>query len=569
MRLSTIAPTITTYLESDTSDLEVVESIVSLMKYRHHDEMKEKLLLIPFEELSFNGSSSLLKYLLENAYIERDEDSAKIIMEMWNDVFPEDDYLLGQTFVMSLKFPDDFYRWFVNMFPLIDYQKYVTSLVKYTSDENANITLNRFELGFGPQKPIIYSNIIDALDDIYLEYNIDLSYVRSYIKNLLSDVNVEAPLGFSNLYDSENSSNITLMNYLKDVTDIPFTMTPCKAALITLDSLDLLEKSRPSSYEKNIEIENSAVEDNDLSPYKNLTIAFSSMNILQLHSVKPISNNPLDLGSTDDTIINESNINNGNDNDISDSNDSNESKDLYFKVKPISNDSKLADVSVFNEEIEELIFRVLGPSFPPIQHVEYDPKNICKMYGGCRMLTCWEYENVDIDGYRLDNDDIDISSIEWYTGVCEYCDRKIYKDKKHCALRMPMSGGSWRGCFCSWDCVIGSTDDLEVVKLCEYFSKMYDMYGIFDRTWNSGDNSENVNDIRDNDNDSNDITYTQNIDEFDIENMISISKNIDISSKNILLLNIMNGSNTTNSNNNSSNSSNNSSNSIDANVFKI
>ena len=103
------------------------------------------------------------------------------------------------------------------------------------------------------------------------------------------------------------------------------------------------------------------------------------------------------------------------------------------------------------------------------------------------MMTCWEHENVDIDDSRLDNDNIDPNQIEnGIPGSCEYCDKKILQ--KHYAKRMPMVGGSWKGCFCKWQCVKDSTDDDITISLCNYFKRLYNRYGIFDRVWIENEN---------------------------------------------------------------------------------
>lgn len=67
-------------------------------------------------------------------------------------------------------------------------------------------------------------------------------------------------------------------------------------------------------------------------------------------------------------------------------------------------------------------------------------RTICTRYGGCRMLSCQEFEVPDDDG-----------SVEWFTGECIHCKQAI--DHKESAVRIPQLSGGWRGCFCEWYCV--------------------------------------------------------------------------------------------------------------------
>jgi len=93
------------------------------------------------------------------------------------------------------------------------------------------------------------------------------------------------------------------------------------------------------------------------------------------------------------------------------------------------------------------------------------------------MLSCVLYDNEDgFDGAYL-------KTYDWFTGVCEKCVSKI--PFRHWAVREPHYWGGWRGCYCSWDCVL---DDLKNSKhfnitqmLVDYFSTLILTFGIQDR----------------------------------------------------------------------------------------
>lgn len=66
--------------------------------------------------------------------------------------------------------------------------------------------------------------------------------------------------------------------------------------------------------------------------------------------------------------------------------------------------------------------------------------------GPCRMLTCncREYDS---------DEDVDDEQDWWefYEGMCQVCNGKL-QDMSH-AVRFPVNGGGWCGCYCSFDCM--------------------------------------------------------------------------------------------------------------------
>lgn len=66
------------------------------------------------------------------------------------------------------------------------------------------------------------------------------------------------------------------------------------------------------------------------------------------------------------------------------------------------------------------------------------------------MLLCNCCDNYDEDVIDLDRD--------WFTGHCNECFKKI-RSRSH-ALRFPIHDGSWRSCFCSFQCLKAYIEDL-------------------------------------------------------------------------------------------------------------
>jgi len=105
------------------------------------------------------------------------------------------------------------------------------------------------------------------------------------------------------------------------------------------------------------------------------------------------------------------------------------------------------------------------------------------------MFTCVDYNIFDphTDEYN--------PYYDWFTEACDECNATIAN--RYYAVRIPVTGGMWRGCFCSWECVLGSillpidedTEDKEAVEeynqnqkeIIEYYAYQMEKYGIQDR----------------------------------------------------------------------------------------
>lgn len=129
----------------------------------------------------------------------------------------------------------------------------------------------------------------------------------------------------------------------------------------------------------------------------------------------------------------------------------------YFNIEPIDEDineleNHVKNMCVFNKEIENLtdIIKISLSSFSNSNknsNIDPDrifgPRNaiienecISGIKGGCRMLSCTCKENEE----------------EWFYNSCDACLKKI-RDPSH-ALRFPLNGGGWIGCYCSLICLV-------------------------------------------------------------------------------------------------------------------
>jgi len=101
---------------------------------------------------------------------------------------------------------------------------------------------------------------------------------------------------------------------------------------------------------------------------------------------------------------------------------------------------------------DSLIFNEYGPVNSCYScSLNIDKNHECLKFGGCRMLLCNEYPEVDIFGEQIDLTAKNIITTDWFKSKCNQCNKKIRK--KHHALRLPLLYGGWQGCYCSFECL--------------------------------------------------------------------------------------------------------------------
>lgn len=131
-------------------------------------------------------------------------------------------------------------------------------------------------------------------------------------------------------------------------------------------------------------------------------------------------------------------------------------------------------------QLNDELFRIYGPSYFVIGRsiLDTNSDDPCEKYGGCRMHLCKGHTpRVDYD-----DDEEALGEIDWFTGVCCMCTKKIRA--RHRAVRMPLPYGGWdTDCYCSWECVKDDIIEPESVQylLVDYFKDKMIKYGIYDR----------------------------------------------------------------------------------------
>ena len=109
----------------------------------------------------------------------------------------------------------------------------------------------------------------------------------------------------------------------------------------------------------------------------------------------------------------------------------------------------LTDQALGNLQSDIKLYRLLGPANP---FIDADTDEL--EYGGERMFLSVKFEQ---------NDDDDRQVLDWFTGSCLVCSRRIRR--RFHAVRRPIISGGWAECYCSWQCV-----NIRLTELAELFS---------------------------------------------------------------------------------------------------
>ncbi|CAH6418149.1 Hypothetical protein HVR_LOCUS24 [uncultured virus] len=106
---------------------------------------------------------------------------------------------------------------------------------------------------------------------------------------------------------------------------------------------------------------------------------------------------------------------------------------------------------------------------------------VCGKYGGCRMITCSEFETMYADGEEIDVCAIEEHTrhIDWFRNSCDRC--LTYIPKRHYAVRRPLLHGGWKGCFCSFEHMTEGVTDPQVALMIGRMKEQMYRIGIRDR----------------------------------------------------------------------------------------
>lgn len=165
-----------------------------------------------------------------------------------------------------------------------------------------------------------------------------------------------------------------------------------------------------------------------------------------------------------------------------DTKDLNKVKDTFITQYAISTISEkiimlrgLIDLPSYDDSS---IFQEFGPVNAVYGH-DADDEHECSKYGGCRMFLCNDFEEEDVDGYRVDPLSEQDHKIQWFKGKCDICYNNIVS--YHHALRFPLPQGGWQGCYCQFSCLEQDVEDANTALTVGRIKEQLLTFGIRDR----------------------------------------------------------------------------------------
>lgn len=143
-------------------------------------------------------------------------------------------------------------------------------------------------------------------------------------------------------------------------------------------------------------------------------------------------------------------------------------KDIEEKLRNMSSEELNSLIANMENEHTIKLFRIYGPSNA------FNDENIPNQD---RMFICSYYDyNLDIL-HDMEADEENLPN--WFTEYCDFCNKKI--DNYRYAVRIPMINGGWKGCYCSWECIMKENKKYHIPSiefLIKYYRDMMNKIGI-------------------------------------------------------------------------------------------
>lgn len=140
-------------------------------------------------------------------------------------------------------------------------------------------------------------------------------------------------------------------------------------------------------------------------------------------------------------------------------------------------------LNIKNTVDDILLFQEFGPvNSLYSHHTDFlNQTHDCVKYGGCRMLICREFEEMYVDGDMVDLLSVDscYPVADWFRGSCDECLKKI--TSRYCCVRQPLINGGWRGCYCSFECLLPHVEDANTSVMVGRMKEQLETIGIRDR----------------------------------------------------------------------------------------
>nr|QBK92212.1 MAG: putative transmembrane protein [Pithovirus LCPAC304] len=378
-------------------------------------DLQSRLDVLPIELLSREADKKLFICLMTSAKTSPlGKKAAKIILERWKkgDI---DEHLPESPvyFLMQAGIEQDIFDLMIAALDTWDYASFVYAFIHQDSSPEVEMALTRLDRAYGDQDQEVYQVL---LQEIKRQHRNEDSYnhvVKAYLESKLEVVSDYAPRPkwiksyYATLPD-EGDPEMEVTEEMSIAGILPSAKDAADMILRTLEDMPLVTDILPKKSRKSKK-----------------KVSFSCPRITPEQKEVLDSNKEL----VREAFVTAYNIGT-----------------VEQKVALLGD--LAGEISKEVLATDEKLFTILGPT-NPIYGMVIDPDSDCCKYGGCRMLTCIDFENEDEFGV-IDEDNPE-ETIEWFSGFCEYCHLKIAK--KIYALRRPLTFGGWKGVFCSFKCL--------------------------------------------------------------------------------------------------------------------
>lgn len=406
------------------------------------DELRKYMDVLPLEKLDAKVEKQVFVCFMKSAISSPLGSTAvKIIIERWRE--GDIDGHLPETpvyFLMQDDIDQDIFDAMAKALDNWDYPSFVYALIHQDSSPEVEMALMRLDRAYGPQDQEVYRVLLDQIERQRSEEGTYNHVVKEYLESRLENVSEYAPRPkwimnyYSHIPDEQDpeleiTEDMTIEGVLPGAEEaIKFLFRKFGEIPLVEEALKKISKEAPPRATEMVQYKDIPVL---LSPKASRRKGKEKQTVVKCPMITPEQKEAFELHKDEIKRAFIISYNTGT---------------LKEKVEMLGDLAN--DISEEMLGKDEKLFTLLGPANPIYGQI-IDPDSPCCKYGGCRMLTCIDFENEDEFGV-IDEDDPQ-ENIEWFTGACEACHRKIAK--KIYALRRPLTFGGWKGTFCSFTCL--------------------------------------------------------------------------------------------------------------------
>jgi hypothetical protein len=432
-----------------------LDLVMTAISYRHHDQLRRYLKMIPLVTMNPAASDEWLKLFLEQAYSEDNGIAMTMIINVWSDanIAEELQPILISLFRMNF-FEPEFYTYLIKLYPNLTFTAAMVWLNNFNREVETKAAAYKIADTFGLQTRDTYVEIQDTIVS-QKDLNPVNPVIITFIDELIREANDEVapkpdwiepppfPSADGNPLPTQRELDAWARNYVRDMGFSHDNLLNLDPAGFARYMLELYNETRTS-------------EDSD----QRRRYVF----------VDEIGSEPAPTGGrTVEKMVERI--------------EGPDFEDTKAKAVP-----KIKAVKESKLIYDPRLFGIFGPSFLILgdELIDSDSPDPCLRYGGCRMFVCWHFENIDDDDEEKIPDIVTearYEDLEWFRGKCQVCGLII--SQKHYALRMPMKEGGWDGCYCSFRCLqfdtFGPKDPRR--RFIESMEGIIRGIGIYDRRW--------------------------------------------------------------------------------------